>query len=66
MTLAENTARTQDHVDFAHSATNRTVVIAKGSGHIIMTDRPDLASQAMVAAVEQVWQAARHWDLSIP
>ena len=59
-TPAENAAWIQDHVDFAHAAANRTVMIAKGSGHIVMTDRPDLVSQAVVAAVEQVRQAARH------
>ena len=59
-TPAEDAAWIQDHVDFAHAAANRTVVTATGSGHIIMTDRPDLVSQAVVAAVEQVRQAARH------
>ena len=59
-TPAENTAWIQDHVDFAHAASDRTVEIAKGSGHIIMTDRPGVVSQAVVAAVEQVRQAGRH------
>ena len=58
-TPAENATWVQDHVDFAHAAPDRTLVIAKGSGHIIMSDRPDLVSQAVVAAVEQVRQAAR-------
>ena len=59
-TPAENAAWIEDHVDFAHATANRTVVTATGSGHIIMADRPDLVSQAVVAAVEQVRQAARH------
>ncbi len=59
VTPAENAAWTRDHVDFAHAAANRAVVIAKGSGHIIMTDRPDLVSQAVVAAIEQARQTAR-------
>ena len=59
-TAAENATWIQDHVEFAHAAANRTVTIAKGSGHIIMSDRPDLVAQAVVAAVEQVRQAARH------
>ena len=59
-TPAENAAWIQDHVDFAQATANRTVVTATGSGHIIMADRPDLVSQAVVAAVEQVRQAARH------
>ncbi|MGI4945980.1 MAG: alpha/beta fold hydrolase [Janthinobacterium lividum] len=59
MTPAENAAWTQDHVDFAHAAANRSVEIAEGSGHIVMNDRPDLVSQAVVAAVEQVRQAAQ-------
>ena len=59
-TPAENAAWIQDHVDFANEAANRSVTTAKGSGHIIMTDRPDLVSQAVVAAVEQVRQAAQH------
>ncbi|MGI4983133.1 MAG: alpha/beta fold hydrolase [Janthinobacterium lividum] len=59
-TPAENAAWIQDHVDFAHAAANRSVVIAKESGHLIMVDRPNLVSQAVVAAVEQVRQTARH------
>ena len=55
-TPMENAAWTQDHLDFAHAAANRSVMIAKGSGHIVMTDRPDLVSQAVTAAVEQVRQ----------
>ncbi len=59
-TPAENALWTQGHVDFAHAAANRSVVIATGSGHIVMTDRPDLVSHAVVAAIIQVRQTARH------
>ena len=56
LTPEENALWTQDHVDFAHAAANRSVEIAEGSGHIVMSDRPDVVSQAVVAAVEQVRQ----------
>ncbi len=58
-TPADDTLWTQDHVEFAHASANRTVMIAKGSGHIVMSDRPDLVAQAVVAAVEQVRQTAQ-------
>ena len=51
---------TQDHLQFARTASNRSAVIAKGSGHIIMADRPDVVLQAVVAAVEQVRHSAQH------
>ncbi|MGI4977757.1 MAG: alpha/beta fold hydrolase [Janthinobacterium lividum] len=57
-TPAENAAWTQDHVDFAHAAADRSVVVAQGSGHIVMADRPDLVSQAVVEAVGKARQAA--------
>lgn len=60
LTQAENALWTHDHVEFAHGAANRSVVIAKGSGHIVMTDRPDLVSQAVIAAVDQVRQTTQH------
>lgn len=49
---------TKDHIDFAHEAVNRSVSIAKDSGHLIMIDRPDLVSEAVIAAIEQ----ARHTE----
>ena len=45
---------TKDHVDFTHEAPNRTVIIAKNSGHIIMADRPDLVAHAVIEAIDQV------------
>lgn len=59
-TPAENAAWTQDHVDFAHAGADRSVVVAEGSGHIVMADRPDMVSQAVIEAVGQVRQAAGH------
>ena len=58
-TPADDALWTQDHVDFTHAAANRTMMIAKGSGHIVMSDRPDVVSQAVIAAVEQVRQTAQ-------
>ena len=57
---AEDAAWKQAHVEFAHAATNRMVVLAEGSGQIVMADRPDLLAHTVVAAIEQVRQTARH------
>ena len=59
-TPEEDAAWTQDHVDFARAGADRSVVVAEGSGHIVMADRPDLVSQAVVEAVGKVRQAAAH------
>ena len=49
---------TADHVRFAHAAANRTVLIAARSGHIVMTDRPDIVAHAVIEAVERVRRSA--------
>lgn len=59
VTPAENALWTQDHIDFAHDAANRSVEVAQGSGHLVMSDRPDLVSQAVVEAVSQVRRRAK-------
>ena len=57
MDPADNALWKQDHADFAHASANRGLIIAEGSGHIVMSDRPDLVAKAVVAAVNQVRQA---------
>ncbi len=59
VTPAGNVTWIEDRLDFAYRAANRAVVIAKGSGHVTMADRPDMVWQAVVAAVEQVRQTAQ-------
>ncbi len=56
-TPAENALWTTDHRKFAEATANRSFTIAKNSGHLVMSDRPDLVSDAVVAAIEQVRQA---------
>lgn len=41
----------QAHVDFAHAASNRILLVAKGSSHMVMNDRPQLVAEAVVNAV---------------
>lgn len=46
-TPQQNAHWIQSHEAFAHAASNRSVIIAKGSSHLIVIDRPDLVSQAV-------------------
>ena len=55
-TPAENALWIKDHANFASAAANRNFIVAKNSGHFVMTDRPDLVSQAVVTAINQVRQ----------
>lgn len=58
-TQAENTSWTEEHRKFAQAAPNRSFVLAQRSGHIVMTDRPDVVTDAVVLAVDQVRRSHR-------
>ena len=49
---------TKVHIDFAQAAANRSVIVAKNSGHIVMADRPDVVSEAVIEAINQVRQTS--------
>ena len=52
-TAAENSLWIKDHREFGQAAPNRSFEIAKGSGHLVMKDRPALVADAVVQAVLQ-------------
>lgn len=53
-TPAENESWIEEHRKFTQVAPNRSFVLAQRSGHIVMSDRPDVVADAVEAAVEQV------------
>ncbi len=53
-TPEENQSWTEEHRKFSQAAPNRSFVLAQRSGHIVMSDRPDVVVDAVAAAVEQV------------
>jgi pimeloyl-ACP methyl ester carboxylesterase len=55
-TSAENNKWIEEHRKFAQAAPNRDFVLAQGSGHIVMNDRPDIVVNAVVRDVEKARQ----------
>ena len=51
-TAAENSACMEEHSRFANETSNRTFVISKNSGHLVMTHRPDLVTYAVVTTAK--------------
>jgi pimeloyl-ACP methyl ester carboxylesterase len=64
--LATNAAWEQMQEELSHLSVSGTRIVAKGSGHYIQDDRPDVVIQTVHEMVERVWRNSQEWHRGKP
>jgi pimeloyl-ACP methyl ester carboxylesterase len=63
---ATNAAWEQMQEELTHLSVSGTRIVAKGSGHNIQNDRPDVVIQTVHGMVERVWRNSQEWHRGKP